>query len=284
MKALIQCDNGFGAVGGAGLDAAVSEVPRLRSARDGDVIKLTLCNGPEGVLDDSLVCELEAAVAEIERLDRPLRPRVLLLSGEVPGVFVRRYAVEELLAGAAAGDEPHALQRLIARLEALELVTVAALHGTTLGGGFELALGCDFRLACEGPYRFGLRETEVGLVPGAGGTQRLVREIGVAKTLELVLLSKLLKPQEALALGLLHHVFEREEFAVRVGAFCLDIARRAPIALALAKRAIRRGAELPLAEALLLEQRASAASARTEDARNAVQAYGQGRSYVFHGR
>ncbi len=261
-----------------------SGAARLRSTRDGHVQELTLCNGPEGVLDAALVRELEAALDDIERLAADRRPRVLLISGEVPGVFVRRYAVEELLAAPANEGEPHALERLVTRLEELELITVVALHGTTLGGGFELALGCDFRLACEGPFRFGLRETEVGLVPGAGGTQRLVREIGIAKTLELVLLSRLLKPQEALALGLIHQVFEREEFTTKVRAFCADVARRAPVALALSKRVIRRGAELPMREALRLERRAAMDSARTEDARDAVRAYSQGLRHVFRGR
>jgi enoyl-CoA hydratase/carnithine racemase len=256
----------------------------IRVERQEDVAILHLENAPEGVMNAQLVLVIERHLDEFASLPRAARPRVVMLIGTLPGVFVRRYDVEEFFApDGAKRDALDALPRLIARLEAMDAVTVAALNGSALGGGFELALGCDFRIACDGPSRFGLRETDVGLIPGAGGTQRLVRLLGVAKTLELVLLGRLVKPQEAMALGLVHQVLDKYVFSDEVRRFCRELALRAPLALALAKRAIRRGAEVPLQEGLRLEREAFGACTRSEDARGAVKAYAEGRRYVFRG-
>ena len=133
-------------------------------------------------------------------------------------------------ASAGSGDL-HDFHRLALALEALPLPTVAAINGSAAGGGFELALACDFRLACAGEHRLGLPETSVGIIPGAGGTQRMARLLGTAAALDLVLHAALLTPEEALARGLVHRVFEADRFAEETVAFARDLASRAPLAL-----------------------------------------------------
>jgi enoyl-CoA hydratase len=156
-------------------------------------------------------------VAELQRFvedctaDGDVRVVVFIGGGE--GVFIRHYEVGELSASAdqQTGHAPkettqlHAMHRLILSLQNSAFITIAAINGNAAGGGFEFALGCDFRLAMDDDsYRLGLPETGVGIIPGAGGTQRYARLLGTAKAIDLILHGQLLAPKDALAAGLVH--------------------------------------------------------------------------------
>jgi enoyl-CoA hydratase len=159
---------------------------------------------------------------------------------------------------------------------------IAAVAGFALGGGCELAMMCDFIIAAENAV-FGQPEITIGIIPGAGGTQRLARLLGTARALDLILHATLLAPAEALALGVVHRVFPAERFREEARAFAQSLAERAPIALAAAKRAIRGGAELPLAEGLALEQEQFERTMRSQDAAGAMRAFLRGERFTWKG-
>jgi enoyl-CoA hydratase len=259
-------------------------------AREGGVVTLAHANPPRHTLTAQGVRELHEALSALEQ-DTSLR--VLVLTGAGEGVFVAHYEVGELADAAesprterrAPAEAPrlHPFHELCLRLERLPAPTVAALNGNAAGGGCELALACDFRLMAEGPFHFGLPETSVGIIPGAGGTQRMARLLGTARALDLILHARVLAPQEALELGLLHRVYPAERFAAELRAFAADLASRAPIALAAAKRAIRRGVELPLVDGLALEQEEFERSMRSKDAARALRAFLRGERWEWKG-
>lgn len=261
--------------------------------REGAIATLRFANPPRHTLTATMVHAMHERLAQLEGQRQGVR--LLVVRSATPNVFITHYEVGELaniaeqsaasspVTAAAAPVQLHPLNELMLRLEALDLVTVAVMDGLAMGGGLELALGCDFRLLCDGNHRVGLPETHVGIIPGAGGTQRMARLLGTARALDLILHGALLSPQEALVAGLVHRVFAASSFEAEVSAFLGNLATRAPIALALAKQAIRQGAGLPLREALALEQEAFARAIATSDARLAMRAYLKGERYEFKG-
>jgi enoyl-CoA hydratase len=257
-------------------------------AREGGVVTLVHANPPRHTLTAAGVRELHQ---HLDALEGDASLRALVLTGGGEGVFIAHYEVGELAAAAegssrAEAQAPqrlHPFHELCLRLERLPAITVAALNGNAAGGGLELALACDFRLLADGPFRVGLPETSVGIIPGAGGTQRMTRLLGMARALDLILHATLLAPGDALAHGLVHRVLPAASFAAEVRAFAADLAGRAPIALAAAKRAIRAGAELPLADGLLLEQEQFERTMRSKDAAGAMRAYLRGERFTWKG-
>lgn len=149
---------------------------------------------------------------------------------------------------------------------------IAAVSGFCLGGGLELAMMCDIVVASKGA-RFGLPETSLGLIPGAGGTQRLVRAIGKAKTMEVVLAGRLLDAAEAEAAGLVARVTDADSWldeALRVAG---EIAKRSPIAVRLAKEAVGRSFDTGLETGLDIERKAFAVAFGSEEAREGIAAF-----------
>ena len=260
--------------------------------QEGFILTCTLSNPPAHTLNAAEVRELHRMLTTIEN-DPEIR--VLIFTGGGEGVFIAHYEVEELAEMAETGHglpdhmsramgELHAVHRLCLRLERLPAITIAALNGNVAGGGAEFALACDFRIMADGPYRFGMPQTTVGISPGAGGTQRLTRLIGVARTLDLVLLGTLLRPQQVLELGLVHRLYPEAEYKERLGIFARRLAERSPIALAAAKQAIQLGASLPLEQGLAYEQKAFTHTMRSQDAAKAMRAWLAGKPYVWTGR
>lgn len=261
----------------------------LELQRNGDVVTCVISNPPTQTLTGRGVVELLALLSEIES---DPSTRVLVLTGGGQGVFITHYEVGELADSAeqnianGAGSSPspsapeatpaarlHAFHQLCLQLEGLRAITVAAINGSAAGGGCELSLACDFRLLADGPHLYGLPETSVGIIPGGGGTQRLARLLGNARALDLTLHAQLLSPAEALQLGLVHRVLPCDSFAAEVAAFAADLAGRAPIAMAAAKRAIHQGSQLPLVEGLAVEQECFDRTLRSRDAAGAMRAY-----------
>ena len=265
----------------------------LRVADAGGIVTCTMSNPPRHTLVAAEVAELDQLVDSLEQRDDV---RVVVFTGGGPGVFIAHYEVGELAESAQrssaqprreAPQQPvslHAFHRFILRLQRARFVTIAAINGSTAGGGLEFALGCDFRLAMAGEFRLGLPETSVGIIPGAGGTQRFARLLGTAKALDLILHAQTLPPQDALACGLVHRVFDAATFGAAVDAFAADLAARAPIALAAAKRAIYEGSELPLVDGLLIEQREFDRCMSSQDAANAMRSFLDGKPWQWQGR
>jgi enoyl-CoA hydratase/carnithine racemase len=174
------------------------------------------------------------------------------------------------VAGAVALRDIH---DLFLRMQSLDKVFVAAINGLALGGGCELALACDLRLMARGDFRIGLPEATLGIIPGAGGTQRLARLIGPGRALELMLEGRVLKPKEAESIGLVHRTLERERLLDDAVETAERLARRSPASIAALKRAVYEGASRPLAEGLHIERAGFLAAASTPAARRAMRAY-----------
>lgn len=175
-----------------------------------------------------------------------------------------------------------ALRGFLCGLEALPQPVVAALNGAALGGGLELALACDLRVAAEG-IELGLPEVGLGIIPGGGGTQRLPRLLGVARAKELILTARRVGAAEALALGLVSAVAPAARLGEEALALAARLARQAPVALRQAKRAIDQGLHLPLADGLDLENRLYQDCLPTSDRQEALRAFAEKRPPVFTG-
>jgi enoyl-CoA hydratase len=216
-------------------------------APDAGIAVLRFHNPPQGFMDAATETELGHA---LDLIDDREDLRVVVLSGAQDGVFIRHYDVGVLEARArkmqARGltfstDRPvpeSPIHCCLDRIEASPRIFIAALNGTAMGGGYELALACDLRIAQAGDYRIGLPESNIGLLPGAGGTQRLPALVGQARALEYLLLGRTFTPRDAAAAGLVNECCPGP--ALERG---LDIARalaaKQPRALAHIKRLVR---------------------------------------------
>ncbi len=160
---------------------------------------------------------------------------------------------------------------------------IAAINGHCLAGGLEIALACDIRIASE-TATFGLTEVSWGIIPGAGGTQRLPRLIPLGRSLEMILTAERIDAQEALRVGLVNRVVPQGELLPEAVGVAHRICQNAPLAVRAAKEAVYRGLDLPLSDGLRLEQFLAEPIRQTEDAREGPLAFAQGRKPVFKGR
>jgi enoyl-CoA hydratase/carnithine racemase len=257
----------------------------LSVREDAGVVFCALQNPPRHTLVAPELAELRSLLGDLLVRDDV---RVLVFTGAAPDVFIAHYEVGELADTAEAGvvrqeSDLHGFHRFLLDLQNAPFVTIAAINGNAAGGGFEFALGCDFRLQKAGDYRLGLPETNVGIIPGAGGTQRYARLLGTARSLDLILHGQLLGPEEALTLGLVHRVFPAAAFDADVAAFARALAGRAPIALAAAKRAIYAGSEMALEHGLRLEQQQFERCMQTRDAAVALRSLLDGKAWEWQG-
>lgn len=169
-------------------------------------------------------------------------------------------------------------------MAAAKPIFIAEIAGHALGGGLEIALGCDLRFGAQGSYKLGLPEVTLGLLPGTGGTQRLPRLIGRGRALDLMLTGATLNPQEAYDLGLLDRLVPAAELEDHTMDFARTLAQRAPLAIANIKQAVVQGAELPLADALRTEIDLVAPLFASEDGREGMRAFLDKRDPRFLGR
>jgi enoyl-CoA hydratase len=212
------------------------------ATRDQGAVRLvTLTNPPRGYLNAAGAAELLAALTAAR--DDPA-VRAIVFTGGLPGVFIRHYDVSEIKvvaeavrAGAVSAGGDRAASPVYALIDLLvtcEKPTIAAIGGICMGGGFEFALGCDIRVAQSGDYPIGLPETLLGIVPGLGGMQMMARVVGLARARELVLRGRVVKPEDAAGLGLVHEV--AADALERALAIAAELAARPPQGLAAVKR------------------------------------------------
>jgi len=181
------------------------------------------------------------------------------------------------------------IHRVFSRLERMDKAVIAAINGTAMGGGCELALACDYRLMARGDHVIGLIEVLAGIIPGAGGTQRLARTVGEARAVEMMLDGVLLGPDEAARVGLVTRAVDAHELMGEAMALARRLATRPLTAVGQAKRAVRVGGRLPIDDALALEQLGMVMAAMSPDARVASDHYlasfraGQSAREIFDG-
>jgi enoyl-CoA hydratase len=168
-------------------------------------------------------------------------------------------------------------------IDQLPQPTVAAINGFAFGGGMELALACDFRVAAAGT-QMGLTETSLAIIPGAGGTQRLPRLIGQAKALELILTARRLKSEEALEYGLVTAVVKKESLLDECFKLADMMLANSPVALQQAKFAVKQGMNVDLQTGLQIERKAYEVTIPTEDRLEALAAFSEKRKPVFKGK
>ncbi len=178
----------------------------------------------------------------------------------------------------------HANETLM-RLEQTPKLVIAALNGHTVGGGLEVALACDLRLARQGGGKIGLPEVKLGVLPGTGGTQRLVRIVGKARAIELMATGRNLDFEEARELGLVQQVIEGEDFFDQVLAYARRFVPPAGASKAVGaiKRAVQSGGEMSIADGLAIERELQQQLFQSSDAREGIVAFGEKRSPEFSG-
>ena len=249
----------------------------IREERDGVVATLTIDHPPANAISSDVV----AGLAEgLERAEADQSCRALVITGAGPKFFSAGADITQFAAG--DGSLGAAID-LTLRLERSRLPIIAAVNGVAFGGGCELSLACDVRIAARSA-RFGQPEIKLGIMPGWGGTQRLPRLIGRSRATELLLTGDPIDADAALQLGLVSEVVEDGGLAEAASRWAQLLGSRAPLALAAIKRAMNEGQHLAIADALALEQREFAALFSTEDAAEGVSAFMQKRQAVWKGR
>ncbi|MFQ3545571.1 enoyl-CoA hydratase-related protein [Halobacillus rhizosphaerae] len=174
-------------------------------------------------------------------------------------------------------------REVINHIELLPLPTIAAINGFALGGGLELALVCDFRIAAD-HAQMGLTEVSWGIVPGAGGTQRLARLIGVSKAKELILTARKIDSETAYSWGMINKRVNKNELQSQVNLLVNEITSNAPLAVNQAKIAIQQGSDTDLHTGLAIESKAYEAIIQTEDRIEALNAFQDKRPPQFQGK
>jgi enoyl-CoA hydratase len=174
----------------------------------------------------------------------------------------------------------------LSRLEQTPKLVIAALNGHTVGGGLEIALACDIRIAKKEGGKIGLPEVNLGVLPGTGGTQRLSRCIGRARALELMVTGRTFSFEEALEFGLIHYIYEKESFWEEVMAYARQFCppNKASRAVGRIKRAVVTGSEIGFGEALGLERELQQLLFTSEDAKEGLKAYTEKRQPEFKGK
>ncbi len=238
-----------------------------------DALAIVQLDRPEALnaLSFAILDELDAAFDEVARSDA----RALVVVGAGDRAFCAGADIPELrerdLMSQRRGAQKG--QSVFARLDALEIPSVAVVQGFALGGGLELALACTFRIATEGA-RFGLPEIKLGLIPGYGGTQRLPRLVGEARALDMILSGRTVKAEEALGMGLVNRVDGSGADPVEIAAdYCSHFANYSLPVLAFARAAVQRGLDLPLEEGLRIERDLSTLAYQTRDAEEGMAAF-----------
>ncbi|GBD15169.1 Short-chain-enoyl-CoA hydratase [bacterium HR26] len=227
---------------------------------------------------------LQELLESFERLARDSSVRAIIVTGAGDRAFIAGADIAEMkdkgpseaLAFARLG------QAVCSAIEAAPQPVIAAINGYALGGGCEIALACDIRLASETAV-LGQPEVSLGVPPGWGGTQRLPRVIGPGLARELIYTGRRVGAQEALRIGLVNAVYPPGELLERARALAADIARNAPVAVRLSKEAIRRGLDVDLETGLALEAQAFALAFSTADQREGMSAFLEKRSPEFRG-
>jgi enoyl-CoA hydratase/carnithine racemase len=246
---------------------------------DEQIAVLTFDRPPLNAIDEQVVTELAEATAELAADDET---RAVLVRSALEGVFMAGADVNEFERIAEEGiDRALLAQQVFSGFAELPQPTVAAINGHALGGGLELALVCDFRFAArvEGAL-IGLPEVRLGLLPGAGGTQRLTWLVGPARATELIMKGLQLSPEEAAGEGIVHFLVEPDELESKARDYTVRLARQAPIALRGIKRAIRAASS---SEGFSVEADAFREVLASDDAQAGVKSFLDGERPTFSG-
>jgi enoyl-CoA hydratase len=249
-----------------------------------DFIGFVTLNRPEALnaFNYESLLQLQEIIQEI-RHDRGVR--VVLITGAGEKAFSVGADLKERkhLSPEEVMRNVHKIGEVFSSVSELPQPTIAAINGYAFGGGMELALACDFRLSIK-DTRMGLTETSLGIIPGAGGTQRLPRLIGESKALELILTARRITAEEAEKIGLINKVVDSSELMTESIKLAKEMLANAPLALQQAKFAVRQGMNADLNTGLQIERKAYEVTIPTEDRKEALQAFIEKRKPNFQGK
>ncbi len=252
------------------------------------VALITLSNPPANGYSHAMMRDLDEAVLRA-RFDDAVHVIVLAGAGEKFFCAGADIAMLDTVTPSFKYQFCLHANETLSRLEHTPKLVIAALGGHCVGGGLEIALACDLRVARRGSGKTGLPEVALGVLPGTGGTQRLARVVGKSRAIELMVSGRLLSYEDALTLGLVDEVRDAADDATFL-AGVIEYARgfcapgKAPLAVGLIKRAVQSGSEIPLEQGLALERELQARLFASSDAREGIQAYVQKRAAKFEGR
>jgi enoyl-CoA hydratase/carnithine racemase len=252
----------------------------LLFAREESFAVVTLNRPPANAISEPLMRELNAALSSVESDDSI---RAVIITGAGDRIFC---AGADLGSAFSGGDVDTFIRfgnSVVRRIERFTKPVIAAMNGHALGGGCEIAMACHFRLLKE-TARMGQTESNLGITPGFGGSQRMPRLIGRTKALEFLILGTQVSAQECLALGLANRLTREGETLNDAKALAREIAKRPPIATRLIIEAVDEGLEAPIDKAIDVEVRAFLRSLKTEDASEGIQAFFAKREPSFKGR
>ncbi|MCC6889253.1 MAG: enoyl-CoA hydratase/isomerase family protein [Hyphomicrobiales bacterium] len=256
----------------------------LDIGREGGVACVTL-NRPDkrNAIDDATRDALAVVFAELDA-DAAVRVAILTGAGSAFCAGVDLATPGNVAAQSAAIATPIVTRpRLSAPLESFSKPVIAALNGVAVGGGLELALACDIRIAAIGA-RFGLPEVRIGSLPGSGGTQRLAGAVGRSLAAQMLFTGEMITAEQALAAGLVSEVLAAEALMERAYALARTIAANAPLSLIAIKKAFRAATDQPLAAGFELERALYGALALSEDRSEGRAAFREKRKPEFKGR
>jgi enoyl-CoA hydratase len=264
----------------------ITRVGTLTWQVDGAVGIVTL-DRPErmNTLGGTMKADLAQVFLELARNDDAVNAIVMTGAGDrafCAGADIKERATEVVKASRYVFTQ-RATHDLFRDIEEFEKPVIAAINGVALGGGLELALCCDIRIAAD-HARLGLPEVKLGAIPGAGGTQRLPRAIGEARAKELIFTAEMIGAQEALRIGLVNRVVPQAALLDSALAMARQIAGLPPLAVRLAKRTVNRGMQTDLDSGLEYERYAAGILLETEDRIEGMRAFTEKRAPVFTGR
>jgi enoyl-CoA hydratase len=252
----------------------------VRVERSGAHATLIIDHPKANAISAGVIAAFNAALDDLER-DPSVR--ALLVTGAGERFFAAGADITEFPAAAAAGRPAAGGMDLCRRLGSLPKPTIAAVNGIAFGGGCEIALACDIRVAAESA-QFGQPEVKLGIIPGWGGTQRLPRAIGLSRAMRLLLTGEAISARTALEWGLVGEVVADADLRARADTLAEELAGQAPLALAAIKRAVLEGLDKPLSHALDVETHEFTRLFSSDDAREGIAAYLAKRPPTWTGR
>lgn len=250
---------------------------------DDGVAVLSFNRPPANAYDAGMLGELTAAV---HRVADDAAVRVAVLRSANPKFFCTGADITTLQNANRAqfANFLTIAQESVDAIARTPKLFIAAIAGHCIGGGLEIALGCDFRLASTGKYKLGLAEVNLGLSPGMGGTQRLPRLIPKSRALHMMVTGESIGPDEALALGLVDRVIEAEQFDAEVMAYARRLACGPSMAQGYIKLSVNNGLETSLAQGLVIERAHQSQLFASDDVAEGLQAFLEKRAPQFKGR
>jgi len=264
------------------MTASTAEKTLVTYRLDDGVAIIELTNPPANTYSYEMMSQLDAAILQA-RFDE--NAHVILIRGAGDKFFSAGAEITMLNAVTPTFKYYFCLHanETLTRLEQTPKLVIAALNGHTVGGGLEIALACDIRIARRGAGKVGLPELNLGVLPGTGGTQRMARALPKNKAIEIMAESRLMTFEEAQELGLINYVYESEDYWDKVMAYARSFCppNKSSRAIGRLKRSVQSGSEVAFSEALAIERELQQLCFQSEDAKEGIAAYVEKRTPVF---